>query len=77
MCLAIPGRVKKIYKDRAAVDFGGVSKEVSLGILSNVKEGDYVLVHAGFAIGKVEKEQAEDTEKLLNELKTTIREDLR
>ena len=61
MCLAVPAKVKKIEKDNAFVDFGGVSKKISLGILSNVKAGDYVLVHAGFAIGKVSETEAEDT----------------
>ena len=68
MCLAVPGKVKNIDKDTALVDFGGVTKEVSLGILKDVKKNDYVLVHAGFAIGKVEREEAEDTLKLLKQI---------
>ena len=61
MCLAIPAKVKQIKKDSAIVDFGGVQRQISLGILSGVKNNDYVLVHAGFAIGKVKKEQAQNT----------------
>ena len=72
MCLAVPAKVKKIEKDRASVDFGGVFKEISLGILNSVKKGDYVLVHAGFAIGKVEKQEAEDTLEILQELKEAL-----
>ncbi len=72
MCLAIPAKVKKIKKDNAIVDFGGVSREVSLGILSGVQRGDYVLVHAGFAIGKVESQEAENTLKALQELKEAL-----
>ena len=68
MCLAVPGQIKKIEKGMALVDFGGVSKNVSLGILEHVKTGDYVLVHAGFAIGKVDKKEAQDTFKALKEL---------
>ncbi|MGB2705855.1 MAG: HypC/HybG/HupF family hydrogenase formation chaperone [Candidatus Omnitrophota bacterium] len=81
MCLAVPAKVKNI-EDSAAlrrdlayggkdavVDFGGVRKKISLGILTNVKTGDYVLVHAGFAIGKVNKLDAEDTLQVLKELK--------
>ena len=68
MCLAIPAKIKSINKDRAIVDFGGVAKSISLGILNGVKRGDYVLVHAGFAIGKVNKQDAEDTRKALKEL---------
>lgn len=71
MCLAIPAKVKDIEGSVATVDFGGVSKKISLGILDGVKRGDYVLVHAGFAIGKVGKEDAEDTLKVLRELKET------
>jgi hydrogenase expression/formation protein HypC len=69
MCLAIPAKVKHIEGETAEVDFGGVSKKISLGILSGVRKGDYVLVHAGFAIGKVDKTEAEDTLKALQELK--------
>jgi hydrogenase expression/formation protein HypC len=75
MCLAVPAKVKSITKDAATVDFGGVAREISLGILSGVKKGDYVLVHAGFAIGKVKKEEAEDTLKVLKELKGAVKED--
>ena len=75
MCLAIPAKVKRIEKGRALVDFGGISKEISLGILSGVKMGDYVLIHAGFAIGKVRKEEAEDTLSALKELKEVSRDE--
>jgi hydrogenase expression/formation protein HypC len=72
MCLAVPAKVKDIKKSSAIVDFGGVSREISLGILSGVKRDDYVLVHAGFAIGKVEKAEAEDTLKALQELRDVL-----
>ena len=74
MCLAVPARIKRIDKDTALVDFGGVSKKVSLGILDGVKKGDYVLVHAGFAIGQIGRQEAEDTLKLLQELKEASKE---
>jgi len=73
MCLAIPAKIKSIDKDRAIVDFGGAEKCISLGILSGVKKGDYVLIHAGFAIGKVNKQDAEDTRKALKELYDTFK----
>ncbi len=73
MCLAIPAKVKKIEENMAVVDFGGVRKKISLGILSSVEEDDYVLVHAGFAIGKLEKTEAENTLKVLKELKEVAR----
>jgi hydrogenase expression/formation protein HypC len=73
MCLAIPAEIKHIDKKEAIVDFGGVRKKISLGILNGVKTGDYVLVHAGFAIGKVSKPEAEDTLKALDELREASR----
>ena len=69
MCLAVPAKIKEIRKSGALVDFGGVSREISLGILKGVKKGDYVLVHAGFAIGKVKEAEAEDTLKAQEELR--------
>lgn len=69
MCLAVPAKVKKIETQVAIVDFGGIFKKVSLGILEGVHVGDYVLVHAGFAIGKVKKAEAEDLMKILDEMK--------
>lgn len=69
MCLAVPARIKNMENKSAVVDFGGVRKRISLGILAGVKEGDYVLIHAGFAIGKVKKADAENTLKALGELK--------
>ncbi len=74
MCLATPAKVKEIKKDSAVVDFGGVSRRISLGILSGVKKNDYVLVHAGFAIGKVKAAEAQDTLKALQELNEASRE---
>lgn len=72
MCLAASAKVEKINKDKATVNFGGVRKEISLGILSGVHKGDYVLVHAGFAIGKVKESEAKDTLKALQELKEAL-----
>jgi len=77
MCLAVPAKIKKIEENIATVDFGGVEKKISLGIIKNVKKGDYVLVHAGFAIGKVAKHEAEDTMRLLLELKEAAESDKR
>ncbi len=77
MCLAVPAKVKSIEKNMAVVDFGGVYKRISLGILSDVKQNDYVLVHAGFAIGKVKQKEAEDTLKVLKELKDVLKDERR
>ena len=74
MCLAVPARVESVDKKEAVVDFGGVRKRISLGILNGIKKGDYVLIHAGFAIGKMKREEAIDTLGALEELKKAIGE---
>lgn len=61
MCYAIPGRIVKIDGDRAWVDFGdGVEREI-VSIMVDAKVGDYVLVHAGYAIRVVNEEEAKRT----------------
>lgn len=77
MCLAVPAKIESIDKDSAVVDFGGTRRKISLGVLTGVKEGDHVLVHAGYAIGKVSDSEAKDTMKVLEELKDVIREDVK
>ncbi|MBS3787970.1 HypC/HybG/HupF family hydrogenase formation chaperone [Candidatus Bipolaricaulota bacterium] len=69
MCLAIPGEVLNVDEDRATVDVGGVEQEVRLDTLSeDVVEGDYLLVHTGFAIQKLSPEEAQETLSLFDEL---------
>jgi len=67
MCLGVPGKVVSINEDIAEVDFGGVRRDVSLLLCTGVMEGDYVLVHVGFAIQRLEKEDAMETLQLLEE----------
>lgn len=69
MCLAVPCRVLEIKPDKkAVVDVGaGVKKTVSLSLIENVNPGDYVLVHAGYAISKEKPELAEEILSLLCE----------
>ncbi|OPX22945.1 MAG: hypothetical protein B1H03_03070 [Planctomycetales bacterium 4484_113] len=69
MCLGIPMEVVALIPpDRARVEAGSVSTEVSLQLVENVSVGDYVIVHAGFAIQVMDLEAAEETYQLLNEL---------
>jgi hydrogenase expression/formation protein HypC len=68
MCLAIPGKVVTIEGDYAQVDFGGVTKRVGLGLLDSVTIDDYVIVHAGYAIEVLNKQDAEERLKLFAEL---------
>jgi len=68
MCLAIPAKVVHIKENKAQVDFGqGVLREVNVTLV-NVKVGDYVLVHAGYAIQVLGEEEAEETIRLWNEI---------
>lgn len=68
MCLAIPAKVTKIDGDMATIDVGGVTRSTSLMLLTDVDIGDYVIVHAGFAIHKVDPGEAQESLKLLREL---------
>jgi hydrogenase expression/formation protein HypC len=58
MCLAIPARINRINKNIAEVESLGVKKEVDISLVPGVKVGDYVIVHAGFAIQLIDKEDA-------------------
>jgi len=68
MCLAFPMKIEKIQRPMAEVSAGGVSMSVSVQLLSSVKKGDYVLVHAGMAIEKIDKKQARELLTLIDEL---------
>jgi hydrogenase expression/formation protein HypC len=67
MCLAVPMRVTSIREDMGEVEVGGVRREVGLMLLDDIEVGDWVIVHAGIAISKLDEEQAEETLKLLKE----------
>jgi hydrogenase expression/formation protein HypC len=68
MCLAIPARVERVNGDKAQVDFGeGVLREVNVTLVE-AKVGDYVLVHAGYAIQTVDEKEALETISLWNEI---------
>jgi len=74
MCLAIPGKITEIKKDKkAVVDFGGVKRSVDTTFIEKPAVGEYVLVHVGCAIQKVEEAAAKETYRLLYEIR---REDL-
>ena len=68
MCLAIPARVVELPEDDVAVvDLGGVRKRISLLLVEDVAVGDYVIVHVGFALSRLDPEEAEETLALLHE----------
>ena len=65
MCLAVPSRIVKIAGDTATVDLDGVQRTISLLLLEDPKIGDYVIVHAGFAIHTINESDALESLKLL------------
>ena len=67
MCLAVPAEVKSIDGIVAKVDFGGVTREVNISLVT-AKIGDFVIVHAGYAIEVLDREEAEKTLQLFREL---------
>lgn len=81
MCLAVPGKVLTIEGDDPAfrsahVDFCGVRKTVSLSFTPEVQAGDYVLVHVGFAISRIDEEEARRTFEYLKHIGALVEEGL-
>ena len=76
MCLAIPGKIIKIKNDTADVDFGGVIKQANITMVET-KIGDWVVVHAGFAIEIMDEEEAQKTIELWNEVLAHDETDIR
>lgn len=74
MCLAIPAKVVTLKESIAQVDMMGNERIVSIDLVPEVKLGDYVLVHAGFAIGIIDDESAKETEELLLEVANAYEE---
>jgi hydrogenase expression/formation protein HypC len=67
MCLAVPGEIKSVEGAVAKVDFGGVTRTANLSLVE-AKVGDYVIVHAGYAIQVLDKDEAEKTLEVFREL---------
>ena len=67
MCLAIPSRITRIENEMATIDVDGVQRSASLMLLEDSAVGDYVIVHAGFAIKKLDEASAVETIRLLKE----------
>ncbi len=72
MCLAIPGKVLETEQEGESrlgrVEFGGITRKVSLDLVPEAQVGDYVIVHVGFAISKVDQEEAHRTLELLQQM---------
>ncbi|MBU2497874.1 MAG: HypC/HybG/HupF family hydrogenase formation chaperone [Proteobacteria bacterium] len=67
MCVAIPSRITEIENMTATIDMDGALREVSIILLEEPRVGDYVLVHAGYAIQKIDEETAKESLKILKD----------
>ncbi len=68
MCLSVPAEIISVDGQMAKASVGGAVRDISLQLVENIIPGDFVLLHTGFAIEKISKEEAEETVRLLNEL---------
>ncbi|MFA5162683.1 MAG: HypC/HybG/HupF family hydrogenase formation chaperone [Elusimicrobiales bacterium] len=68
MCLAVPGKIVRLDGAGAEVDFGGVTRHASVDLVPDAKPGDYVIVHAGYAIQILPQDDARETLRLLKEV---------
>ncbi|RLE92769.1 MAG: HypC/HybG/HupF family hydrogenase formation chaperone [Thermoprotei archaeon] len=68
MCLGVPARVLEVHGRTAIVDYGGIKREVDILLVPDVKPGEYVIVHAGAAISKIDEKEALETLKLWKEV---------
>jgi len=68
MCLAVPAKVIELKENRGIVDLAGVRREADFSLLPEVKVGDWVIIHAGFAIEKYSEEEAQETLRLISEM---------
>ncbi|MFW6119462.1 MAG: HypC/HybG/HupF family hydrogenase formation chaperone [Petrotogales bacterium] len=68
MCLAVPLEIVRLNGNKAIVERSGVRFEVDVRLISDISEGDFVLVHAGFAIQKVDKEEAQKTLEIFDKM---------
>ena len=68
MCLAVPVRVLQVDGLKALVELGGLARQASIMLVPDTQVGDYVLLHAGFAIQKLDEKEAEETIRLFAEI---------
>ena len=74
MCLAIPSRIERIKDNIAVIDVDGLKRTVSLLLLEDAKVGDYVIVHAGFALHKIDEAVAMESLEILREAASLVEE---
>ena len=72
MCLAIPAKIETIEGNKAEVDIRGLKRKIGLQLMPDARVGEFVLIHAGFAIQRIDPKEAEETYRLLEETGITI-----
>ena len=72
MCLAIPSKITRIENNMATIDVDGVQREASLLLLEDAQVGEYVIVHAGFALRKIDEMEAMESLKVLREMASLL-----
>jgi hydrogenase expression/formation protein HypC len=76
MCLAVPARVTRLIDEEwCVVDLGGVRKEICTALVEDVREGEYLIIHVGYALGRIDASEAEETLAML-ELQAEARDEL-
>ncbi len=68
MCVGLPAKIVTMKDGMAVVDASGAKREISTELLENVEPGDYVMVHAGIAIAKIQEDEEEEADEILGEL---------
>ncbi len=69
MCLAMPAQIVKILENQQAiVNLGGVTKQISIALIEDINEGDYVIIHVGYALTKLDEREAQKTLKLFSDM---------
>ena len=76
MCLAIPAKIVSVDGTTAEADIGGLTRKISVWLTPDVKVGDYVLLHTGYAVNVINEEEAQETLKLLAELGENIEDEI-
>ena len=68
MCLGVVGRIEEVRGDTAVVEIMGVQRDISIVLVPDIQVGEYVMIHAGFAINPIDEEAAKETEELLRQV---------
>jgi len=76
MCLAIPAKIIEIKNEMGTIDMEGTQREASLLLLEDARVGDYVIVHAGFAIHKIDENEAMESLKVLRQMASLMDGDI-